>query len=122
MAGITHEDITSDEDLGRVLLLRAFDIAPQLRTVEDESDEKKNAIAVLRRVAKRAVDIGTGVIESRSRNGSSIKTRAVDDAFTPGDLRDLRLIFGPVGEKPHGPVGSFPTDRPVTRLWPETYS
>ena len=24
--GITHEEFTSDEDLGRVLLLRAFDI------------------------------------------------------------------------------------------------
>ena len=39
--GITHEEFTSDEDLGRVLLLRAFDIAPQLRTVEDESEIKK---------------------------------------------------------------------------------
>lgn len=121
MAGISFEEITQDEDLGRVLLLRAFDIAPQLRTVEDESEEKKTAVAVLRRVAKRAADIGTGVVESRSRNGSSIKTRDVGNAFQPGDMRDLRLIFGPVDLGHAGPVGSFPTDRPLQKLWRETY-
>lgn len=119
MAGISHSDITNDEDLGRVLLLRAFDIAPQLRTVEDESEEKKTAIAVLKRVAKRAADIGTGVVESRSRNGSSIKTRDVGRAFQADDLRDLRLLFG-IPEPGHaGPLGSFPTSRPLSRLWPE---
>lgn len=117
--GIQHNDITTDEDLGRVLLLRAFAIVPQLRTVADGSEEKKTAIAVLKRVAKRAADIGTGVVESRSRNGSSIKTRDVGRALQTEDLADLRLIFGiPEPTRP-GPLGSFPADRPISALWPE---
>jgi len=117
--GITHEEFTSDEDLGRVLLLRAFDIAPQLRTVEDESEIKKTAIAVLRRVAQRATEAGAGAVESLSRNGTSMKLRDVGDAFHARDMRDLRLIFNIPDPAHPGPVGSFPPAGVITRLWPE---
>lgn len=117
--GIQHSDITTDEDLGRVLLLRAFDIVPQLRTVTDGSEEKKTAVAVLKRVAKRAAEAGTGAVDSLSRNGTSMRLRDVGDSFRPADLSDLRLIFDlPAPARP-GPIGSFPTDRPLSRIWPE---
>ncbi|WP_279367338.1 hypothetical protein [Microbacterium testaceum] len=117
--GITHSDITPDEDLGRVILLRAADIAPQVRTVPDATEAKKDAIAVLKRVANRWAETGTGAVQSMSRNGTSMTLRDVGHAFAPTDLRDLRLIFG-IPESTHaGPLGSFPTDRPLSRIWPE---
>lgn len=117
--GITHSDITPDEDLGRVILLRAASIAPQVRTVPDDTEAKKDAIAVLKRVANRWAETGTGAVQSMSRNGTSMTLRDVGHAFAPTDLRDLRLIFD-IPEPAHaGPLGSFPTDRPLSRIWPE---
>lgn len=118
--GITPAEFTTDEDLGLLLLLRAAEVAPQVRTVVDNSDEKKTAIAVLRRVAKRAAEAGTGAVDSMSRNGTSMRLRDVGDSFNTRDLRDLRLIFG-IAEPAHvGPLGSFPVERPLSRIWPES--
>jgi hypothetical protein len=118
--GITPAEFTADEDLGLLLLLRAADVAPQVRSVVDDSVEKKTAIAVLRRVAKRAAEAGTGAVDSMSRNGTSMRLRDVGDSFNARDLRDLRLIFG-IAEPAHvGPLGSFPAERPLSRIWPET--
>lgn len=117
--GIQHSDITNDEDLGRMILIRARRIAPQITTVADGTDEKADAVAVLRLVAKRAVEAGTGAIASQSRNGTSITRRDIGSAFRSEDLDALRTIFDIPAVVSAGPVGSFPPAGVITGLWPE---
>lgn len=117
--GIQHSDITSDEDLGRSILIRARQIAPQITVVTDGSDQKADAVAVLRLVAKRAAEAGSGAIASQSRNGTSITRREISSAFRSEDLSALRVIFDIPQPLPAGPVGSFPPAGTLTRLWPE---
>jgi hypothetical protein len=74
---------------------------------------------VLKRVANRWAETGTGAVQSMSRNGTSMTLRDVGHAFAPTDLRDLRLIFGIPDPAHAGPLGSFPTDRLLSRIWPE---
>ncbi|WZH36243.1 MAG: hypothetical protein PIR02_15965 [Microbacterium enclense] len=120
-AGIDTSEFTDDEDLGLVLLLRACEVAPQLRTVVENSREKRTAIAILRRVASRVAEAGTGAVESMGRNGTNIKLRDIGDAFQGPDLADLRRLFGIAEPEYPGARGSFPTERPLSKLWRETY-
>ncbi|MFD4957144.1 hypothetical protein [Microbacterium sp. NPDC058389] len=118
---ITHSDVGADEQLARRILIRARGIAPCIAGLDVESEEGKDALAILKGVYARAADVGTGAVSSRSRNGTSISLRDIKSAFAVEDIAGLRSLCGDVSvELPAAHArGSFPTDRPVSRLWPE---
>jgi hypothetical protein len=118
---ITPEDIPGvNEDVARRIIIAARSIAPCIDSFADETEEKKNAIAVLRGVAAEVPAEGSRRVRSQRIGQASIEYQ---DAKTwlPEDrelLRSLCAKAAPAGL----PVGSFPTDRALQRLWPETYA
>lgn len=121
IGGVTVGDLGGDADLMVRLILRARELAPCLPDFAEDTSERTAVIAVLKGVAARAASIGTGTIASQGRNGTSRSYRDVRSAFFPEDISGLRMLC-PEGstQSAHGmPVGSFPTDRPLSRLFPE---
>ncbi|MCC4250714.1 hypothetical protein [Microbacterium testaceum] len=118
---ITPDDLPEvDEDVARRIILAARSIAPCIDSFADESEQKKDALAVLRGVADeapakgsrraRAQRIGSASIDYWDANTWHAEDRAL--------LRSLCVPATPLGL----PRGSFPTERPVSSLWPEKYS
>lgn len=105
-----------DEDLARELIAVARTIAPCLDTLEQE--EREIAVSVLRRVARDAPAPGQRRVRSRSRNGTSVTYADHGDLFDESARVALRSLCG-VTERSGLPMGSFPTARPLSRLWPE---
>lgn len=124
--GIKPGDLGGDEDVARRVLVRARDLAPAIATFPSGSEPYLDAVAILKAVAKRLADIGTGTIASQGRNGTTISSRDIRSAFFPDDIADLRALTLDESTAPWPspalPRGSFPTDRPVTSMWPEKYS
>ncbi len=117
---ITPEDFPGvDEDAVRRIILAARSIAPCIDSFADESEEKKNALAVLRGVADEAPAKGSRRVRSQRVGPASVDYwdantwRAEDRAL----LRSLCPAATPLGL----PRGSFPIERPLSRLWKETY-
>lgn len=119
--GIAAADVGPDENVARRILMRARRLAPCMATWPEELDLRQDAIAILKAVYARATVIGTGAIASQSRNGTSISLRQINSAWTQEDIDDLRSLCGQASAAPAGalPLGSFPTDRPLSKLWPE---
>tara|TARA_B100000378_G_scaffold181442_1_gene146740 strand:- start:15 stop:377 length:363 start_codon:yes stop_codon:yes gene_type:complete len=118
---ITHDDLGTDEDLGRRVLVRARIIAPCLDTLDPASEAGKNAIAILKGVIAELPAPGEGRVRSMSRNGTSISMQAVASAFEGDATVSLRSLCASLA-RGGLPVGSFPSERPIGRLWPETYT
>ncbi|WP_396645440.1 hypothetical protein [Microbacterium sp.] len=121
-AGVRPEDLGSDTNLARRVLIEALRVASWLRTAEADEELSANVLAILDGVYKRAVVIGTGALASQGRNGTSRSYRDIRSAFFADDIRNLRSLDPAAGAEPeHGalPMGSFPTDRPLSRLFPE---
>lgn len=118
--GIKPSELGGDEDLARRILIRARAVVPALRYVVEGSEEKADALAILRGVLARAAAIGTGAVSSQGRNGTSISFRDVKSAFTDEDISGLRSLFDGITDlvPGHG-RGSFPTERPLSKIWPE---
>lgn len=115
---ITHGDISSDEDLGRRVLVRARIIAPCLDNIESASEAGKDAIAILKGVIAELPAAGSRRTRALSRNGTSMSFAAIDAAFDSDSRLALQSLCGGV-DAPGLPVGSFPKDRPLARVWPE---
>lgn len=121
-AGVTPQDLGSDENLARRILIEARRIAPWLRTVGAGSPVHADVLAILDGVYKRATDIGTGVIASQGRNGTSRSYRDIRSAFFADDIRNL-ISLDPDSSDDEGypglPLGSFPADNPFSGIFPE---
>lgn len=115
---ITHADITDDEDLGRRVLVRARTIAPCLDTLDPESEDGLNAIAILKGVIAELPTAGDRRTRSLSRNGTSMSFDAIDAAFDSDARASLRAVCGLGGGRAL-PMGSFPTTRAFESVWPE---
>jgi hypothetical protein len=116
---ITHDLVGADEDLAREVLIIARDIAPCLDSLTGE--DEKNALAILRRVFKSADRRGERFVKGQSIGPARVEYDvAVRSAFDGQPTRALRglCVARPTGGMPRG---SFPAERPVSRLWPETY-
>jgi hypothetical protein len=98
----------------------ARDIAPRLDSFPDESEDQKNALAILRRVYKHTAGRGSPYVKSKRQGSASIEYTDVRSAFEGQPTRALRALGGPTTESGHS-LGSFPTARPVSRMWPEVY-
>lgn len=115
---ITHEQIGTDEDLAREVLVIARDIAPCLDSLTGE--DEKNALAILRRVYKDIAGRGARFVKSQSSGSSSVTYTGIESAFDGQPRRALRALCASEPASGHS-VGSFPLDRPVARIWRERY-
>lgn len=117
---ITPNDLGGDEDTARRVLVLARDIAPCIDSFSDDSEEKKDAIAVLKGVLGELPATGSRRTLAMSRNGSSITLAQIKSAFDDDARSSLRSLCSASGDvAPGAPLGSFPTDRPFARVWPE---
>lgn len=115
---IRPDDIPGvDEDVARTIIVAARSIAPCIDSFADESEERKNAVAILRRVAAEAPPAGSRRVRSQ-RIGSAAVDYWNADTWSPEDRSLLRSLCGQ-SAAPNAPVGSFPESRPIQRLWPE---
>lgn len=118
---ITPAKLGGDEDTARRVLLQARSIAPCIQSFPDDSEDQKDAIAVLKGVIAELPAAGSARTRSMSRNGTSLSFDPVVTAFTQ-DVRDqLATLCDAAGSRTDGamPIGSFPTAPVVERAWPE---
>jgi hypothetical protein len=120
---ITHAELGVDEDLGRRILVRARIIAPCLDSFDAESEEGKNAIAILKGVIAELPAPGESRMRSMSRNGTSVSFAQIASAFEGDPTVSLRSLCASA-TRAGLPQGSFPKPHSVVeRYWPEgTYS
>lgn len=119
---LTPTDLGGDENLARRVLVRARSIAPCIDSLtdgpgDDDPKPKSDAIAILKGVIAEIPAAGSRRVRSKSRNGTSITYADIASAFTADDVAALRSLCSAVTSGL--PVGSFPTSRPVGRVWPE---
>lgn len=116
---ITNEDLgVSDDDLRRRIMVTARRIAPCIDTFPDGSEDKANAVAILKGVIEELPKPGSRNIKSQSVNNASVTYRDVATAFegdAEASLRSLCEAPAVLGL----PMGSFPTDTVLDGLWPE---
>ena len=118
---ITPEDFPGvAEDVARRILVAARSIAPGIDTLPNGSEERKDAIAILRGIAAEVPPPGSRRVRSQAVGSARVEYWNAD-TWTAQDRTSLRSLCG--APKPTGaPRGSFPLERPISRLWPETYS
>jgi len=107
-----------DEDAARRIIVAAVRIAPCLHSFPDESEEKKNALAILRGIAAEAPKPGMRRVRSQSVAGASVNYW--DSAtWSVEDREDLRSLC-PAATASVVPMGVFPKpSRHVAAAWPE---
>lgn len=117
---ITHDKVGADEDLAREVLIMGRSIAPCFDSFPDDSEEQKNAIAILKRVYSESADRGSRNVKSERTGPGAVEwlVRSAFDGDPGAALRALCASAASAGQ----PRGSFPTERPISRLWRETYS
>lgn len=116
---ITPNELGGDEDTARRVLVLARDIAPCIDTFPDDSEHKKNALAVLKGVLAELPEPGQGRARSLSRNGTSVSFADLESAFDRDARRALRALCGDTAGDASAPRGSFPPAGIVERAWPE---
>lgn len=119
---LTWSDLgIQDEDLAREIMIVARDIAPCLATLEPPDENALNALAVLRRVASEITSRGSRSVKAQRIGSASVDYTDVASAFAGQPTRALRALCA--ASVPAAlPRGSFPADRPISRLWPEKRS
>ena len=115
---ITPTDLGGDEDTARRLLVLARSIAPCIDSFADNSETKKDAVAILKGVLVEQPAAGSRRTRSLSRNGTSMTFADVESAFDADSRQALRSLCGAAASGGQ-PVGSFPKARPFANVWPE---
>lgn len=122
MGLISPDQVGADEDLARELIIMARSIAPCISTFAYDSEEYMTAIAIIKRVYVEAEDRGSRNVKSE-RTGPGAVEWVVRSAFDGDPRTSLRALClaacQPVAAGQ--PLGSFPVEQPIQRLWPETY-
>ncbi|WP_336653077.1 MULTISPECIES: hypothetical protein [unclassified Leucobacter] len=117
---ITHDMIGTDEDLAREVLIVARGIAPCISSFAAGSEEQKDALAILRRVYTDIQKRGPRFVKSQRIGPASVDYGSISSAFDGDPSRALRALCSNMNGRGLS-VGSFPKERPVSRLWPESY-
>lgn len=117
---ITPDKLGGDEDTARRILALAASIAPCITDFPDESEDQLTAIAILKGAIAELPPAGGARTRSMSRNGTSISYDTAATALS-ADARDsLSTLCGSTSTREGAlPVGSFPVEPVVARLWPE---
>lgn len=118
---ITHGDITGvSESTARRILVLARSIAPCLDTLD--GDARQDAVAILQGVAADVVTRGSRAVKSQRVGPASVEYVVSASSFSDEDRAALRSLCS-LTSTAALPMGSFPSDRPLSRMWPEgTYS
>lgn len=115
---ITPTDIPGvEEDVARRIIVAARSIAPCIDSFPDESEEKKNAIAILRGVAAEVPTAGSRRVRAQ-RIGSASVDYWNADTWMPEDRSALRSMCS-AAPAAGGPLGSFPPAGIIGGVWPE---
>lgn len=117
---ISWNDIGTDEDLARELMVIARGIAPCLSSLDSETEAWKDARAILRRVYKHVTGRGARYVKTQRIAAASVEYTDLESAFDGDPRRGLQSLCASTSAAGHS-VGSFPLERPIGRLWPETY-
>lgn len=117
---ITHDKIGSDEDLAREVLIVGRDIAPCILSFAADSEEEKDALAVLKRVYQNLAERGSLLVKAQRIGSASVDYADIASAFDGQPRRALRALCAPASA-PGLSRGSFPLERPLAKLWPERY-
>lgn len=115
---IRPEDIGTDEDTARRVLVQARTIAPCIDSFEQGSEDQKNAIAVLKGVIAELPAPGSGRTTQMSRNGTSMSFAQIRSAFEGDPTVQLRALCGGGPTAGHS-AGSFPKRSVLEHVWPE---
>lgn len=118
---ITPTDIGGDEDRARRVIVHARSIAPCIDSFPDGSEDKKNAVAILKGVLAELPTAGRARVKGQRVGPASVEYFDVASAFSADDRAALRALCG-AASRGGLPLGSFPQERPVARLWPESYA
>lgn len=117
---ITHDKLGTDEDLAREVLIVARDIAPCISSLADGSEEQKDALAVLRRVYKDIAARGSRFIKGQRIGPAAVDYADIHSAFDGQPGRALRALCT-TPSAAGAPRGSFPLERPIAKIWRESY-
>lgn len=115
---ITPTDLGGEESTARRLLVLARSIAPCIDSFADNSEEKKDAVAILKGVLAEQPAAGSRRTRSVSRNGTSMSFSDIESAFDADSRQALRSLCG-AASSGGLPAGSFPKARPFSNVWPE---
>lgn len=113
---ITPDDLSGDPARARRVLVLARSIAPCLDSLEGEA--QADAIAILDGVIAELPEPGQSRTKSLSRNGTSLSFADDVSVFSADARASLRSLCGLAGPGGH-PAGSFPSESPTARMWPE---
>ncbi|MFK4760301.1 hypothetical protein ACI3KS_05135 [Microbacterium sp. ZW T5_45] len=119
---MTPNDIGGDESTARRVLVLARSIAPCIDSFTEDSEQKKDAIAILQGVLGELPAPGSKRTTQLSRNGTSMSFRDIASAFDDDARASLQaLCSAPTSGAQPGTViaGSFPKARAFERVWPE---
>lgn len=106
-----------DEDVARRIIVAARSIAPCIDSFPDDSEQKKDAIAVLRGVAAEVPKAGSRRVKSQRIGPASVEYWNTD-TWANEDRTALRALCSP-SPVAGIPMGSFPKAGVVGRIWPE---
>lgn len=121
MGVISPTEIDADENLARRILAYTVPIAPCLHSLPADSEERKTAIALLKGVAVEVKARGPRVVKSQAVGPARVDYVPVSSVITDDDRAALRALCGASISPSAAPRGSFPLERPLSGIWPETY-
>jgi hypothetical protein len=115
---IQPQEISTDEDLARRILVRARFLAPGIDAIPHGDERRLDALAILKGVIAEVPAPGSRRVKGRGRNGTSVSYFDVTDAFSEVDISNLRSLVSAAPSEGLA-IGSFPDARPIDRQWPE---
>ncbi|WP_455904716.1 hypothetical protein [Microbacterium sp.] len=118
---ITHDEIGADEDLAREVLVVARDIAPCIFSFDEDSEDRANAVSILKRVFKSAAARGSHLVKGQRIGSAAVDYSDVQSAFDGQPTRALRALCNGSRTTAGHSTASFPDGGIVDRLWPERY-
>lgn len=118
---ITHNEIGTDEDLAREVLVIARDIAPCIFSFNDGSEDRANAVSILKRVYRNAAARGSHLVKGQRIGSAAVDYTDVQSAFEGQPTRALRALCSDSRPAAGHSAASFPMGGIVGRLWPERY-
>jgi hypothetical protein len=118
---ITHGEIGADEDLAREVLVIARDIAPCIFGFDAGSEDRANAVSILKRVFKNAAARGSHFIKGQRIGSAAGDYSDIQSAFEGQPTRALRALCNASRTSAGHSAASFPVGGVVAQLWPERY-
>lgn len=115
---ITPNHLGVDEDLARRIIVLARSIAPCIDSFAEDSEDFKNAAAILRGVAAEVMARGSRSVQSQRVGPAQVTYVVTGSSFSDDDRAALRALCASA-TLPGLPVGSFPESGTVGRVWPE---